>query len=302
MAVFDHKFPYTDFHELNLDYLLEHYQELVDSINEINTWISQHKIDYNEAIARLTAVENEINTFEAQVNAEFARLKTQLQNELTTSINQMNAEIDSKLRNLQNQVDIALNDINGKFDVLQTQINTEITSFKNYVSREIIQIRNEMRANNTLVFEYVENRIQELIDSLPEIITIDVYNPYRGYITNIQTAINDIYSLASDGLTAIQYDTLGLTAQEYDDLNLTALEYDTEGYLRLFKDPRWYMISPFNGSYVLVQDVVTQLAQFHKEGIKASEYDALLLTAEDYDNRNLTAYEYDWFGGELLTA
>ena len=302
MSIFDHKYPYTDFHELNLDYLLEHYQQIINSINEINSWITQHKIDYNEAIARLTTVENEINTFKAEVNAEFEILKTQLQNELTTAINQMNTEVDNKLNALQNQVDNALSEINGRFEQLQTQINNEITSFKNYVSHEIIQIRNEMRANNTLIFEYVENRIQELIDSLPEILTIDVYNPYRGYVTNIQIAINDIYSLASDGLTAIQYDTLGLTAQEYDNLELTALQYDTEGYLRLFNDPRWYMISPFNGSYVLVQDVVNQLAQFHKEGIKAGAYDALLLTAEEYDNKNLTAYEYDWFGGELLTA
>ena len=35
--------------------------------------------------------------------------------------------------------------------------------------------------------------VKQFIDDLPEILTVMVYNPYRGEVTDIQTAINDIY-------------------------------------------------------------------------------------------------------------
>ena len=87
--LFTNKYPYTDFHELNLDFLLSSYQALVDEVNEINTWIAQHKIEYQEAIERLTRVENEIDTFEAQITEAFERLREDQQRQLDEAIAQI---------------------------------------------------------------------------------------------------------------------------------------------------------------------------------------------------------------------
>lgn len=299
--MFYNKYPYTDFHELNLDWLLEHYQELVDQLNQINAWISEHKIQYNEAIARLTALENEINTFEAQIRAEFAALKAQQQAQLDAAINNINIEVDNKLAQLSADVQTAIDDIYSQYDRLQIAISEELNEFRRKVNNEITSIRNEMRANNQLIFQWVENRIDDFINSLPEILTVNVYNPYRGEVTDIQTAINDIYSVACIwGLTAQQYDDLGLTAEEYDNLELTAVEYDTTGYKLLYPDPNYYMMSPFTGEMTHIKNVVTKLCYFHMEGLTASEYDAKELTAEEYDAYEITAFDYDWFGEQLL--
>lgn len=298
---FFNKYPYTDFHELNLDWLLEHYKELVDQLQQINTWIAQHKIQYNEAIARLTALENEINTFEAQIRAEFAALKAQQQAQLDAAINNINIEVDNKLNQLSRDVQTAIDDIYAQYDQLQIAIANELNEFRRQVNNEITSIRNEMRANNQLIFEWVENRIEDFINSLPEILTVQVYNPYRGEVTDIQTAINDIYSVACIwGLTAQQYDDLGLTAEAYDALELTAVEYDTLGYKLLYPDPNYYMISPFTGEVTHIKNVVTRLCYFHMEGLTAEEYDAKELTAEAYDAYEITAFDYDWFGEQLL--
>ena len=303
MGLFDHRYPYTDFHELNLDYLLEHYQELVNQINTINSWISNHQIEYDDAIERLQAVENELYTFEDQINAAFEQLKAQQQAQLDSALANINLEVDTKLRALEDEVNAAIVQMNSQIDQLILQVNNEISRLITQVNREIIEIRNEMRANNQLIFAWVENRIQELIDSLPEILTVNVYNPYRGEVTGIQTAINDIYSLACIwGLTAFQYDTLGLTAEEYDDLELTARDYDTMGYKLLFPDPNYYMMSPFTGEMTHIKNIVTRLCYFHMEGLTASEYDALELSASEYDAKEINAFDYDWFGEELLTA
>lgn len=298
---FFNKYPYTDFHELNLDWLLEHYKELVDQLQQINAWIAQHKIEYNEAIARLTALENEINTFEAQIRAEFAALKAQQQAQLDAAINNINIEVDNKLNQLSRDVQTAIDDIYAQYDQLQIAIANELNDFRRQVNNEITSIRNEMRANNQLIFDWVENRIEDFINSLPEILTVQVYNPYRGEVTDIQTAINDIYSVACIwGLTAQQYDDLGLTAEAYDALELTAVEYDTLGYKLLYPDPNYYMISPFTGEMTHIKNVVTRLCYFHMEGLTAEEYDAKELTAEAYDAYEITAFDYDWFGEQLL--
>ena len=299
--MFYNKYPYTDFHELNLDWLLEHYQELVDQLNQINAWIAEHKIQYNEAIARLTALENEIDTFEAQIQAQFEQLKTDQQAQLDAALLQINTEVDAKLRQLSADVQNAIDDIYSQYDRLQIAISEELNAFRRQVNSEINSIRNEMRANNQLIFQWVENRLEDFINSLPEILTVQVYNPYRGEITDIQTAINDIYSVACIwGLTAQQYDDLGLTAEEYDNLELTAVEYDTTGYKLLYPDPNYYMMSPFTGEMTHIKNVVTRLCYFHMEGLTAEEYDNKELTADEYDAYELTAFDYDWFGEQLL--
>ena len=301
MPSFINKYPYTDFHELNLDWLLKNYQAIIDDINEINTWIAQHKIEYEDAIARLQHVEGEIDTFEAQVNAAFEQLRQEQQQQLDDALASINLEVDEKLQQLEADVQTAINDIYAKYDQLQVEIMNELQAFRTQINNEIIAIRNEMRANNQLVFAWVENRIQELIDSLPEILTVYVYNPYRGQTTDIQTAINDIYSIACIwGLTAQQYDDLGLTASEYDALELTASEYDTTGYKLLYPDPNYYMMSPFTGEMTHIKNVVTRLCYFHMEGLTAEEYDQKELTADEYDALELTAFNYDWFGEQLI--
>lgn len=299
--LFNHKYPYTDFHELNLDYLLNHYQDLVDRLNEINTWISKHEIEYEAAITELNRLSKEIDTFEAQINEKFDILARDQQKQLDDAIAGINLEVDTKIRQLTSAVQSAIDAMNAQVEQLKLDVNNEIASFKAQVNREIIEIRNEVIANNDYIFAWVENRLQQFIDSLPEILTVYVYNPYRGEVTDIQTAIYDIYSFsAAYGLTAKEYDDLGLTAKEYDDLGLTALQYDMYGYKYLFKDPDVYMYSPFTGEYVPVKDVVYKLAQFHMDGLTAEGYDDKNLTADDYDNLNLSAFDYDWFANQLI--
>lgn len=289
MGLFDH-FPYSNFHELNLTWILEKMKALSAEVATLNSWMATHKEEYQEAITRLEAVENEIATFEAEIEAQFA----QLQADLEADFAEQKAEVDAELTQLKEDITIAIADF-------ETSILDQIAQFKADIRREITELYNVMQANNEYIFKYVENRLDEFINSFPEILTVMVYNPYRGEVTDIQTAINDLYDMAAIwGLTATQYDSLGLTASEYDALGLTAREYDTLGYKLLYKDPDVWMISPFTGEYVRVQDVVTRLAGFHMDGLTAEGYDNKELTAEGYDDLELSAFDYDWFANTLI--
>lgn len=309
---FNNKYPYTDFHELNLDWLLSTYQEIIDSINTLNTWMAEHKIEYQDALAELNRIAGEIDTFEAQIEAQFDQLKAEQQeafNEQTAKLNlaiqQMQNEVRAELDEFETEFNQAIADFTTQFEQIKLEIQNEIVSLRVLVNQEIVRLNNLITGNNEYIQDYVENRLNEFLDEFPTIlVNVPVYNPVRGTQTTIQQAVNDIYDMSRVwGLTAQQYDFIGLTAKEYDDFALTAMEYDQFGYTKLgYPDENWYMVSPFTGQYSKVKDVVMDLAHFHMDSLTAKEYDDLELEAEVYDDKQITAFNFDWFGKDILTA
>lgn len=296
------KYPYTDFHEMNLDWLLTNYQSIIDKTNQIIEWANNHQIEYEEAMRRLQAVENEIYTFEQQITDAFNRLESEIRNEVEIALTEIRAEVDATIIQLQNEVRQQLSDFVQEFQDLKSQVQREINNLLGIINRAIEDLQGTLEANNEFIFEYVENRLDQFIQDLPIYENIFVYNPYRGETTTLQQAINDLYSVACIwGLTAAQYDSLGLTANEYDNLELSAAEYDTLGYKLLYKDPMWYMINPFTGELVPLKEVIMSLVGLHRgDALTATEYDALDLDATTYDAYDLTAYDYDFSGKTLL--
>lgn len=47
MGLFDH-FPYTNFHELNLTWILEHFCEFIKALDELQDWKTEHEKEYEE--------------------------------------------------------------------------------------------------------------------------------------------------------------------------------------------------------------------------------------------------------------
>ena len=46
--LFNNEYPYTDFHELNLSWLIEKYKFILDALQKIDGWIEQHQEEYEE--------------------------------------------------------------------------------------------------------------------------------------------------------------------------------------------------------------------------------------------------------------
>lgn len=55
---FINKYPYTDFHEMNLDWIITHFKEFMDQINSLESWRATHEQEY----AELKAFQDQILT------------------------------------------------------------------------------------------------------------------------------------------------------------------------------------------------------------------------------------------------
>lgn len=299
--LFASRYPYTDFHELNLDWLISTYQDIVNHINDLESWMSTHKTEYQEALDRLEAVEGEIYGFEQQINIEFAKLTEKFNKDFAD----MKAEIEKDLADTQKAIvdefNQAIVDFENDFNTLKKAVESQIISMELEIRRLINLINSRFETMSEDLMGYVDDRLADFIAHLPDYENLIVYNPIQGIQTNVQTAINDLYgTFAVFGLTASQYDSLMLKAQEYDFKGLTAREYDQYAYRLLnYPDPQTHMRDPFTGRIVSNIIVINELTDLHKESLTAWEYDHLELTAEEYDDMQLSAYFYDWYGIRL---
>lgn len=279
------EFPHTRTYDSDLGWLIKKMQELMAEYENLMQWKSQHELEYDDLLRRVTALENNITSFETEIERRFSELERELSEEIYQ------------------QLQDALREIHQDLGIMQNQI----LDLRDDLTRVIIEFHAYDDANREYLIEYIEARLNEFIQDIPDLTTINVYNPVRGYITSIQDAINDLYNQSrAEALTALEYDSLGLTAAEYDALQLTAWEYDNWGKTLIqnsgyYKNPWHYMTSPFTGEYVRLEIVINELASLHKsDALTASEYDALDITAAYYDGLDLTAYQYDWNGKTLV--
>ena len=284
MAYFE--FPHTRTYDSDLGWLIKTVKEISDQYQSLVDWINTHETDYQALLQRVTTLEREISTFETDIDNRFNYLQNQLESEIFQQIQAAFAQINTDL----------------------TEFKVQLVWLRDDLSRAILDLNGLIEADRDYMMLYIENRLQAFIDSIPDLTTVNVFNPVRGEITSIQVAVDDLYDLGrSEALTALEYDSMGLTAQEYDDLLLSAYDYDNYGKTLIqlsgyYKNPWHYMTSPFTGEYVPLETVINELASLHKDdALTATEYDTLDITATYYDSIDLTAFDYDWHGKTLVS-
>jgi len=237
------------------------------------------------------------DTFTDYVDEQIKQLQSYIDNKddaiyqyIDTNDNELKVLITKNLTNAKLYTDQEIAKINS---TLIEYIDNKITNIKEYLDNQ-----------DSLLKIYIDSEIQKIQEEIDDIAKngIKVYNPVTGKYDYLQSTVDDLYGyLRYYGLTALEYDSLGLTAEEYDNKNLTARTYDLYARYYLGHDPRFYMISPFTGEYTLITNVITQLANLHKQNpITATEYDSLNLTSQNYDDKDITAYNYDFTGKSIL--
>lgn len=191
MSTFFNKYPYTDYHELNADFILERLKSIEEQIatikeeieGEILIWFEEQMKPYEE-------------TLDALIN-EVTELKEETEETL--------ADYDTRITNF-------INDVNNELANIRRELVSSIDAVNALTDLKIEQ-------NNI----YIMNEVTENVGNL-----FLVQNPFTGDEVTIQAMVDylsafhitdgiDYDEMASRALTYTQFNGLNIT---YEDLTL----------------------------------------------------------------------------------
>lgn len=184
MGLFEH-FPYSNYHELNLDWILSKVKELQENIDVINGWKETFSAQINSQISNLIA----------EVNEEFTQLKADIEKEFTD----YRTETDAKFEAQRAETD-------RQFASLTAAVNARLTAFDGRIAD-------------------IESKLHDIETNLPTLVHVtNPFTGMSDSIQNVINALADVQrsdaltASAYDALakTAAGYDAYKITAVNYD--------------------------------------------------------------------------------------
>ena len=181
---FWNEYPYTDFHELNLDWLLK-----------------------------------EVSTIEQRIDALHDQLKQELTTELKAYVDSEIASLSNAFDELSNKFDLLddhVDELDAAFASFTTYVNNEIAGFKRYIDDQITStnLRTDLMiaSNNQFLIETMAEQLRNMT-------VLDFFN---GQYVTVQEMFNELAKLHLND--AIAYNVItarGYTYGSIEALNLT---------------------------------------------------------------------------------
>ena len=196
---FINQFPYSDFHEMNLDWLIK------------QTKANNDKIAYlEEEFSKIVVVTEE-----------------HIQDMIDASIKANNVIVYDAILQVKNDLTAAINDLNTDLTArYKAYTDAQIALQKIYIDNQDVFYFNEAKTysdnNLNIAKAYTD---QSVLDYTMMV------NPITGAYEDVRNVVEDIveYFHTDGALTAAEYDALELTATVYDAYELTAYDYDFNG-------------------------------------------------------------------------
>lgn len=196
---FINQFPYSDLHELNLDWLIKQTKESLEKINYLTEEFAKIEVLTEEQINAMiyAAIEQNNVPVYAAIN--------QVRTDLMSALNSLNLDITARYK-AYTDAQIALQKI---------YIDNQDIFYDNLAQSYAAHALNQAKA-------YTDDQVLNYTMMI---------NPITGEYQDVRIVVDDIVSyFHTDGsLTAYEYDLLDLTASAYDAYELTAYNYDFNG-------------------------------------------------------------------------
>lgn len=178
MLNFFNKYPYTDFHELNLDWLLDRMRKLEDELNNALETLSTEI--YNKVMTDIEPMFEGLSNEFAILQANFEGLEDR-QSDLEAEFVSLSASVDTKLQTLKGYVD------------------AQVVAAKDYTNTAIEQ-------NNSYLLDVMQTYLSR----------VKVINFFTGDLVSVQDMFDYLAGLHTTD--AINYDTMALRSKTYTEL------------------------------------------------------------------------------------
>ena len=207
---FINQFPYSDFHQMNLDWLINMMKALRTQMDAI-----QKEFDKIEV---MTKEQIELLIQEAILNNN---------RELYNYLTQLKAQIIAE--------DKAYTD--SQISMAKSYTDNQITSVNNNISDLKIYVDNQDVYYDDLAKAYADHAVVVANQYTDDKVVNYTYmiSPITGEYEDVREVINEMinYFHSDNSLTAAEYDALDLTAAAYDAYDLSAFDYDFNGKILL---------------------------------------------------------------------
>lgn len=207
MSDYFNKYPYTDFHELNLDWVIE-------QINKVNTDLASLE---ERVLAKAIEVSKEY------IDQEVAEIMTEF-NRLENEVNALRVYVDNTIENqtivFNQKIATLQNDYNQFTATVQAQItllSQRIDSFRSELTASIIGVN----ARTDLLIE--QNNEYILEEVAKGVVNAKVINYFTGETVTVQNMFNYLASLHAGN--AISYTELANRSKTYTQLSALNITY-----------------------------------------------------------------------------
>lgn len=141
--------------------------------------------------------------------------------------------------------------LDQKIIALETMVTTRMAQLKEYVDKADLATKNWFNSELMLMKQWVEEHYQK---------TYTIKNPWRGYKTDLQSCINDIFSVYRPlSMSCSQLDNIIPEVTYIDSENLSCNDFDFNGLRVKQYLSDAYMHSPVSGRYLKLQDVISEI-------------------------------------------
>lgn len=192
---FINQFPYSDFHELNIDWLIKRTKEIEVEIKDLKEQFDQIELLTEDQIKEM--IKSSIDANNIAIYHDMDELKSDITEEYKSYVENRIYTLQVQLQQLRVYID---NQDVYYDDLAKDYAANAITVSKDYTDEQVLSY--------TMMINPITG----------------VYEDVRNVVTDIVT-----YFHTDGALTAGEYDALELTADAYDNYELTAYQYDFEG-------------------------------------------------------------------------
>ena len=193
--IFDHGYPYSDYHELNLTWVIEKIQELNKNLDTLEARVKAETLEATKEYVdeRMTTIIAEFNNLSAEVDA-------------------LRIYFDNKVTQLQNQYNVFIVAVRNQLDMMTDRIDDFDQTIKNDIIGVNALTDLKIQQNN----EYILNEVAK------GVVNVKVINFFTGEHETVQDMFNYLCGLhATDTPTVQEMIDANKTVQQLIDMNHT---------------------------------------------------------------------------------